>query len=136
MKHQGQTMSETMSIVSVGSVSTAGSFLLRATGSGRLRRRSLPTPSIALLCESFPEPNGVVDPSFGARTSAEPEAMAQVLELMILDLSAALAQGRDTPFHCGSRRDAILLTDLRSILRDGDPTDRRDDLPDGRSGHE
>jgi hypothetical protein len=37
--------------------------------------------------------------------------MTQVLILMILDLGAGLAQGRDTPFHGGGRRDAIVLTD-------------------------
>ncbi len=37
--------------------------------------------------------------------------MTQVSIFMILDLGAGLAQGRDTPFHGGWRRDAIVLTD-------------------------
>ncbi len=37
--------------------------------------------------------------------------MTQVWKLVILDLGAGLPQGSDTPFHCGGRGDAILLTD-------------------------
>jgi hypothetical protein len=41
MKHQGQTMSETMSIVTLESVSTAGSFLARRAGVRRALSHSL-----------------------------------------------------------------------------------------------
>ena len=59
----------------------------------------------------FPEANGVFDPSFGAGTNTEAEAMTNARIFVILHVGPGLSQSRDASFHHGRRRNSIALTD-------------------------